>query len=235
MPFAKLSAPTLKELFIKELENMIISEQLPIGSKLPSERELADSMQVSRAVVNAGLTELAHKGFLEVRPRVGTFVTDYRKHGTSDVLISLMNYNGGRLGKAEIKSLLEMRLVMENLAIELLMDRVTDDDIDYLTGLSEDLSSTKDPKTAAEISFNFHHYICVISGNIIMPLVFNSFRIPTLSLWERYFRLHGMEPLSGSTKELLTYIAARDKEGAIRSLTESINATIYGDRKIFSE
>ena len=55
MEFKKLNAPTLKELFVTELENMILSGKLEIGSKLPSERELATSMQVSRAVVNSGI------------------------------------------------------------------------------------------------------------------------------------------------------------------------------------
>lgn len=59
MEFSKLSAPTLKELFVEQLENLILSGKLSIGEKLPSERELADSMQVSRSVVNAGLAEIA--------------------------------------------------------------------------------------------------------------------------------------------------------------------------------
>jgi len=74
MEFSKLSAPTLKELFIEQLENMILSGKLSIGEKLPSERELAESMQISRSVVNAGLTEIADKGFLEIVPRSGTYV-----------------------------------------------------------------------------------------------------------------------------------------------------------------
>ena len=35
------------------------------------ERELARQMQVSRAVVNGGLAELAAQGFVEIRPRQG--------------------------------------------------------------------------------------------------------------------------------------------------------------------
>ena len=62
MEFQKLNAPSLKELFISELENMIISGRLPIGTKLPSERELASSMQVSRAVVNPVLPNLKRRG-----------------------------------------------------------------------------------------------------------------------------------------------------------------------------
>jgi DNA-binding FadR family transcriptional regulator len=46
MAFKKLNAPTLKELFIQELETMILSGELPIGSKLPPEREMAQTMQI---------------------------------------------------------------------------------------------------------------------------------------------------------------------------------------------
>ena len=76
MNFQKLSAPSLKELFVSELENKILSGELAIGSRLPSERELAASMQVSRAVVNSGISEMEKKGFLVVKPRIGTFVED---------------------------------------------------------------------------------------------------------------------------------------------------------------
>ena len=64
MQFQKISTPSLKDLFVKELENKILSGELKVGDKLPSERELASSMQVSRAVVNAGIAELEQKVFL---------------------------------------------------------------------------------------------------------------------------------------------------------------------------
>ena len=66
MQFQKISTPSLKDLFVKELENKILSGELKVGDKLPSERELASSMQVSRAVVNAGIAELEQKGFLSL-------------------------------------------------------------------------------------------------------------------------------------------------------------------------
>ena len=45
MEFKKLNAPSLRELFVNELQNMILSGKLEIGSKLPPERELAESMK----------------------------------------------------------------------------------------------------------------------------------------------------------------------------------------------
>ena len=117
--FSKLNSPTLKDLFIKELETMILSGKLQIGEKLPSERELAKSMQVSRAVVNSGIAELSRKGFLNIKPRIGAFVADYRRNGTMETLISIMKYNGGRLRDAEIRSILELRIALDTLAVEL--------------------------------------------------------------------------------------------------------------------
>ena len=92
MEFSRLNAPSLKELFIEQLENMILSGKLVIGEKLPSERELAESMHISRSVVNAGLAEIADKGFLEIIPRSGTYVADYHKKGKLDTLVSALTY-----------------------------------------------------------------------------------------------------------------------------------------------
>ncbi|HEY9573940.1 MAG TPA: winged helix-turn-helix domain-containing protein, partial [Lachnospiraceae bacterium] len=105
MQFDKLNTPTLTELFIKDLESKILSGRMSVGDKLPPERELATSMGVSRAVVNTGISSLAKKGFLTVKPRVGTFVADYRRLGTLDTLIAIMNYNGGSLKHSEIISI----------------------------------------------------------------------------------------------------------------------------------
>lgn len=81
MNFEQLYAPSLKELFVQKLQSMILSGELSMGERLPSERELCQQMGVSRAVVNSGITELARQGFLEVRPRQGAFVADYRRDG----------------------------------------------------------------------------------------------------------------------------------------------------------
>ena len=72
MEFERLYAPSLKELFVQQLQDRILSGDLPMGTKLPPERELCQQMRVSRAVVNSGVTELARQGFLEIRPRQGT-------------------------------------------------------------------------------------------------------------------------------------------------------------------
>ncbi len=233
MEFKKLSSPSLKELFIKELEIMILSGKLPIGKKLPSERELAESMQVSRSVVNAGISELARKGFLLIKPRVGTFVADYRRNGTMETLISIMNYNGGILREAEIRSILELRIAFDSLAIELCIPKITDDEINILKGYVKQMKEANSPEVASEIAFSFQHELAFLSGNTLIPLIFYSFKVPILSLWERFCRLYGLESLHKNTAILCDYIEKRDTEKALEWLTTSINDTINGSRQIY--
>ena len=92
---------------------MILSGKLKIGEKLPPERQLAEEMQVSRAVVNGGIADLQRMGFLIVKPRSGTYVADYRRRGTIETLLSIMKYNGGSLRNEEIRSIFEVRIALD--------------------------------------------------------------------------------------------------------------------------
>lgn len=130
MEFEKIYAPSLKDLFIQQLQDMILSGELPMGSRLPSERELCQQMGVSRAVVNGGITELARQGFLEVLPRQGTYVADYRRNGNMNTLMAIMHYNGGLLGKEEIRSILEVRWGLEQMAIHRAIENASDSSLE---------------------------------------------------------------------------------------------------------
>lgn len=234
MDFKKLSAPTLKELFITELENMILSGELEIGSKLPSERELAASMQVSRAVVNSGIAEMEKKGFLVVKPRIGTFVEDYRRNGTLDTLVSIMNYNGGTLKKREIRSILEARIVLDTLAVKLTIQNATDEAIDSLKPFLTRLSVCTRNEDASRLAFDFHHELGFISGNTLLPLFFVSFKTPVICLWSRFCQEYGIPALYENTLRVFSYLKDRDEAGAISFIERSLRASIDGDRQIYN-
>ena len=76
MKFERIASPSLKDLFVQQLERMILSGELAVGDQIPPERDLAEQMGVSRTVINAGIADMASKGFLEIRPRKGVFVAD---------------------------------------------------------------------------------------------------------------------------------------------------------------
>ena len=53
--FEKLSAPTLKELFINKMAELILSGKLKVGERLPPECSLAEQMGIGKTVVHSGL------------------------------------------------------------------------------------------------------------------------------------------------------------------------------------
>lgn len=235
MEFEKLSSPSLKTLFVQQLQRMILSGELPAGAQLPTERELAAQMQVSRAVVNGGLTELAKQGFLEVNPRQGTRVADYRRKGNLSTLVAIMEYQGGLLGKDEIRSILEVRQALEHMAANRAIDHASQADMEQLGEALIQLAKAETPAQAAESAFVFQHTLALIGGNSILPLIYYSFKPPVISLWVRFCRLYGIQALCRNTEILYGYLKARDKEGASRWIDAYLSEAISGAQQIYSE
>lgn len=234
MEFKKLNAPTLKELFVSELETRILSGQLKEGEKLPSERELAERMQVSRAVVNAGIAELARKGFLIVKPRSGVTVADYRREGTVETLLSIMKYNGGQLGRTEVKSILEFKLIVDKLAVELTVDKIGEADLNRLAEKLLSLEEQVDvPKMVADAAFDFYHEIAMISGNTLLPLIYRSFRVPVIHLWTRFVIKYGSATVVSNASAIYRALEARDRAAAVQAVENAVSASILGSHEIY--
>ena len=233
MEFEKLISPSLKELFISNIEAKILSGELPVGQQLPPERQLAQSMGVSRAVVNSGSVELENRGFLDVRPRVGTFVADYRRAGTMETLKSIMTYNRGRLRNEEIRSILEVRDALDKLAVADIIPHVTELDNMLLLEKVEAIRQASDNRQAAEAAFAFQHELAMLSGNTLLPLIFRSFYSSVLVLWERFCALHGIDTLYQTSCRLCGHIRDKDIPGAVAWIDYCTRETISGSRCIY--
>lgn len=233
MAFKKISSPTLKELFMEELESMILSGELAIGEKLPPEREIAQKMQISRSVVNHGIVELARKGFLTITPRQGTYVADFKKYGTIDILISIMK--NGNVSNDYIRSTLELRDVFMNMAMETAIPNITKDTMELLKDTCQRFHHARHPEEAALIIFEFDHHLMTSSNNLLLPILFSSFKIPNVMLFERYFKLHGIEKMHHRNMQLLQCIERKDVAGAKEVMAHSIQETIHGKTEIYEK
>ena len=175
MEFKKLVSPSLTELFIQELQRMILSGELKIGDRLPTERELSENMNVSRAVVNGGLNQLADMGFIHIAPRKGAFVNDYIADGDINVLAAIMEYNGWRFTPEYLEPMLQIRMSIEPYFTEL---AARHNDSSYLLEIPQIIASLKESpshQTAGELIFRFFHTVALASSNIILPLLMRTF------------------------------------------------------------
>lgn len=234
MQFQKISTPSLKDLFVRELENKILSGELKIGDKLPSERELAASMHVSRAVVNTGIAELEQKGFLIIKPRVGTFVEDFYKNGTLETFSSIIRHNDGTLAKDETRSILEIRIILVNMAAELTIDTASDKDIDSLIKIADSISDDSTNDEVVSTTFRLYHQLAFTSGNVVLPLLFNSFKELVCKLWLRFILNNDKTTLIANNQKLTQLLKERDKAGARAHITDITREAISGKHNILT-
>jgi DNA-binding FadR family transcriptional regulator len=233
MEFKKLSAPSLKEMFIGQIRENILSGQLSVGTQLPPEREIALQMQVSRTVVNSGLTELERQGFLEIHPRQGVYVADYGRSGNINTLNAIMEYHSETLGRAEIRSILEVRRALEHLATDAAIETATAEDMDRLQSLLANVEVAGSVNETIEATFAFHHELAAIGSNSILPLIYISFKPIVTQLWVRFCRRFGTDALLDNTRSLAECIFARDREAARRCTDEHLDNAIRGSRQIY--
>jgi DNA-binding FadR family transcriptional regulator len=211
---------------------MILSGKLKIGEKLPSERQLAEMMQVSRAVVNGGLSDLEKNGFIVMKPRSGSYVADYRRKGNLNTLLAIMRYNGGRIRNQEIRSIFEVRLALDSIVTNLAIRKMTDEELDVLKDIVEKMR-TDSQADAVQAAFDFQHELALYSGNTLIPLIFQSFKSPIFTMWHRFCDLYGIECLYERNYKMWTYLRDRDLNGAIAWVEESVNDCIFGNHQIY--
>jgi DNA-binding FadR family transcriptional regulator len=218
--FAPLKVQSLKDACVARLEQLILSGELHIGERLPSEREFAARIGVSRPVLHEALVDLDAKGLVRIEPRRGVFVSDYRRSGSLAMLSSLLAYHEGQFDPAFLRSLLDMRLMLESETARLAALHRSEDQLAELRSLleREQAAGGDDPAALTGLDFSFHLAIAIASGNHVYPLIINSFRGVYTSLTGAFFGQYAGTPVAAAVRafhaRLVGAIAARDAEAA---------------------
>lgn len=187
-----IELPSLSDEVVYQIESLILGGTLKPGQKLPPERTLASQLGVSRPVVHAGIVKLEQKGLVRIEPRHGCFVNDYRTSGSAELLISLWKHRGDELEPAIVESMLEFRVAVEQEAAARAAGEVARGNDSLPRELDEILRDAEraDPAAAgklAELDYRFHFAIAIASGNIVYPMLMNTFKSIYLTLLERFF------------------------------------------------
>jgi GntR family transcriptional repressor for pyruvate dehydrogenase complex len=120
-PLARVSRPRLYEQLVEQLLGYIDAAQLGPGDLLPSERELADRLGVSRPTLVQALVALEVLGVIEVRHGLGAVLV-YRPSIATVI-------KGLRAHENRLPEIVEARSTLEVKLAELAAQRRTDDDL----------------------------------------------------------------------------------------------------------
>ena len=157
-------------------------------------------------------------GFLEVTPRRGTVVADFAERGNLETLNAILRYNGGKLDRQMVISIIELRSAVEGGALIRLGRRHTAEDLDVLRGMlaeyTEIARHEPDTATVADALARFHYRICTLSGNQLFPLIMNAFRGVGSALWESSANFWGTSALLEQGRRILAFLEDGKGEAA---------------------
>jgi GntR family transcriptional repressor for pyruvate dehydrogenase complex len=211
-------APRLSEVVAERVLALIRSGELAEGSRLPPERELAETLGVSRTIVREGLSALQLAGLIERRRGAGTVVK--RIIGGPSLAVVRDQIHAG----ASIVELLDARLAVELGIAHLLVEQGERDFAEVEALLAEMVAAVRGRGSVdayIEPSFDFHLALARVSAQPLLvsfvegiyeqmrPHVWLIGKSYTLEVAERSLALH---------EQILEGIRGRDVIGALAAI-----------------
>ncbi len=216
--FKPIRPKKLSEEIFDQVKNLITDGQLKPGEKIPSEREMATLLGVSRPSVREAFMKLETMGLLESRQGGGTYVRSLAD-GTLAPLAALVEDNPELL-----EELLEVRMGMECWSAYLAATRATEAEIKAIGDSVEEMAhQAKSGGWSSEVDSRFHYAITTATHNTMQLHVLNTIHelfLATIevALTKLYSQPRHIEVLLGQHRAIYEAIAGRDGDGARRAM-----------------
>ena len=214
----------ISEEIVNQIKQLISKGDLKPGDRIPSERELATMLGVSRPSVREAIMVLEAMGFLDSRQGGGTFVKALTEGSIMDPLAKLVEKRDPEL----LRALAEVRMGLEGWSAYLAAKRATAEDIAELRRLYAIME-----KQAArggwnpEVDAEFHFAITAASHNSLQMHVLDSIHsifsaTIQVALMEFYRQQGYIQLLLTQHREIMEAIVAQDPERARQKMMEHL-------------
>ncbi len=204
---------------VATLQDMIGQGELKPGDPLPSERELARVLKVSRATVREALSILATIGEIAARPVGRGFIVSTDETPAAPSWRFAARYS--------LSEVYQFRFIAESYAAQLAAISHSKDDIEQLTENTEQFRNCAragDLVAYARVDFDFHQLVMGIASNKLLidmhhtfaSVMMESQRLPTERRGNLWNAVHEHE-------SILEAIAMSDPDGANYYMRKHIN------------
>lgn len=194
---------------VQQIQEAIMDGRLKPGDRLPSQRELVDLFQTSRASIREALRVLEHKGLIEIKLGVsgGAVVKTPGTETISDVLTLLMQQQ-----HVSFAHLAEFRRSIEGDMTALAAERATDDDRarleDVLRQAEVCLGQAEPiPYEFIRTDIRMHIALAEASGNPVFIAITRMIHETILGFYDR-FTFRRREVLEENYRDLIAIVAA---------------------------
>lgn len=229
---------SLVEDVIQELSNFILEGilegKIKTGDKLPSERELSESLGVGRSTLREAMKVLTILGLFEVRTGQGTFITD----GTSDFYAAPLAW-GLIIGEQSISELIEARSLLDCEATYFATLRATEDELAELQDAFDAMQNAlqrNDAKDLTEADVKFHMVIAKAAHNTVIFQTIRAIR-RLLELWIEKVLANpeSMQSTFDEHREVYYNVVKRDANGAREAMRNHVQKATERLDRILSQ
>ena len=163
-----IDIPRLADEVAVQIQQLIISQDLVEGARLPSERDLSQRLGASRPTVSQAIRSLALMGLIETRRGSGAYVTR-RLESTITASVNLML----DLNRESVSHLSDLRLWLETIGVTQAIERGTDIEVgEAELALKHLRDSTGDTASWISADTRFHAAIVRVSHNPYLASIF---------------------------------------------------------------
>ena len=215
----------------EQLRALIETNVIKPGDRLPSERELAEQLGVSRPTVREAMIALEISGIIEIRSGSGIYAIGGKSN-------SNLKLNDSGIGPFEI---LETRLLLESEACALAAARITDAQLAELkTCLDEMIEEEKRPDASEKSDQRFHEIIAESCQNSAIESIIRwlwQLRVESMlstAFLER-IRQEGIHPSISEHKAIYDALAKRDPIRARDAMRRHIESATDNAAKYFEK
>ncbi len=146
---------------ILKIKEMITSGRLSPGSRLPPEKELSESLGLSRSSLREAVKALEVIRVLDVRRGDGTYVTSLEPRLLLEALSFVIDLHDDR----SVLEIFGVRRILEPAAARLAATRITDEKLDELDRLMDQTSADDGIEALMQHDLTFHQTIVESCGN----------------------------------------------------------------------
>ncbi|MUL82534.1 MULTISPECIES: FadR/GntR family transcriptional regulator [unclassified Mycolicibacterium] len=207
-----LDAPPAYAAVVDRIRRAVTLGVLLPGDRLPSERTLAEGMQVSRVTVREALRVLQGEGLLLTK----------RGSGGTTVSPGVMaadltdDYDG------KTAEVFEVRLAVETMAARLAAERGRPADLQWLDSCQDALEASTDIHAFRRADSNFHLAVARMSGNTMLSQVIEDTRASVFSRLDRSNFPVIYESSSRGHADVIAAIKNRDPDAAAAAMAAHI-------------
>ncbi len=163
---------TAVEVIIDSIKTLLLTRQIRPGDKLPTEIELAESLQISRGSVREAMKILSSFGIVSIRRGDGTYVSENMTGGLFDPLLFQMI-----LTDYDKHKLLELRELMEIGMMKIVLEQASDEAIKNIRKAHENMamaveSSQATSRELAQLDSDFHVAIVQATANPLVQKIY---------------------------------------------------------------